>query len=167
MTPGDDTPPIEWRLHLAASPATVHRMLATDDGRARFWAESAVERDGAITFAFSDGQTWRGTILADEPPHRFAVVYFGGSTTTFVLADDGAGGTDLRLTDAGVAPADRLETTAGWVSVRGTPWVRPQGRRRLRRRPPQPRPDPHLGAGLRGQLIVRPSSRRPRGIRSQ
>jgi uncharacterized protein YndB with AHSA1/START domain len=117
MTHGDDTPPIEWRLRLAASPATIHRMLATDDGRTRFWAESAVERDGAITFVFPDGQTWRGAILANEPPHRFAVVYFGGSTTTFELSDDGAGGTDLRLTDTGVAPADRLETTAGWVSV--------------------------------------------------
>jgi hypothetical protein len=37
--------------------------------------------------------------------------------TTFDLADDGAGGTDLTLTDAGVREADYAETHAGWVSV--------------------------------------------------
>jgi hypothetical protein len=45
------------------------------------------------------------------------VRYFGGSTTTFELAADGAGGTDLALTDAGVLDADRPEVIAGWVSV--------------------------------------------------
>jgi hypothetical protein len=27
---------IRWRLHLAARPTAVHRMLASDEGRARF-----------------------------------------------------------------------------------------------------------------------------------
>ena len=92
------------------------QMLNTDAGRARFWAESAIERDGAIEFVFPNGAVWRGEILAREP-NRFAVRYYGGSTTTFELSDDGAGGTDLRLTDAGVPEADRAEVIAGWVSV--------------------------------------------------
>ena len=46
----------------------------------------------------------------------FAVEYFG-SVTTFELTQDGRGGTDLTLTAAGVPPADRVEMTAGWVSV--------------------------------------------------
>lgn len=108
---------IRWRLHLRASPASVYALLATDAGRARFWAEAAVERDGAIDFLFPGGQTWRGRILAPTPPERFSVEYFGGSRTTFALAGDGAGGTDLTLTDAGVPEADRAEVTAGWVSV--------------------------------------------------
>lgn len=108
---------IRWRLHLQTPPAGVYALLATDDGRARFWAESAVGRDGAIDFRFPGGQTWRGRILAQAPPHRFSVEYYGGSRTTFELADDGAGGTDLTLTDAGVPEADRAEVTAGWVSV--------------------------------------------------
>lgn len=108
---------ITWRLHLRAAPAAVYDLIATDAGRARFWAESAVERDGAIAFTFPDGLTWRGAILACEPGRRFQVVYYGGSITTFALADDGAGGTDLTLTDAGVPADDRAEVIAGWVSV--------------------------------------------------
>lgn len=108
---------IRWRLHLQAPPARVYALLATDDGRARFWAESAAERDGAIDFRFPGGQTWRGRILEQAPPRRFVVEYYGGSRTTFELADDGAGGTDLALTDAGVPAEDRAEVTAGWVSV--------------------------------------------------
>jgi uncharacterized protein YndB with AHSA1/START domain len=108
---------ITWRLHLRAAPQIVYAMLATDAGRARFWAEEAVEHDGAIEFVFPAGQRWRGTILEREPPHRFAVVYYGGSTTTFTLNDDGTGGTDLTLMDVGVPAADRAEVVAGWVSV--------------------------------------------------
>ncbi|HEX6386857.1 MAG TPA: SRPBCC domain-containing protein, partial [Anaerolineae bacterium] len=66
---------------------------------------------------FPDGQRWSGRILEQQPPRRFVVEYFGGSMTTFELADDGAGGTDLTLSDAGVPAADRAEVTAGWVSV--------------------------------------------------
>lgn len=108
---------IRWRLHLQAPPERVYALLATAAGRARFWAEAASEHAGAIDFVFPDGQTWRGRILADQPPHRFSVEYYGGSRTTFELAADGAGGTDLTLTDAEVPEADRAEVTAGWVSV--------------------------------------------------
>jgi uncharacterized protein YndB with AHSA1/START domain len=112
-----DSTTITWRLHLRSAPAAVYELLATDAGRARFWAESAVERDGAIEFIFPGGQRWRGAILERRPPQRFAVVYYGGSSTTFELADDGAGGTELTLTDVGVPEADRPEVVAGWVSV--------------------------------------------------
>jgi uncharacterized protein YndB with AHSA1/START domain len=109
--------PITWRLHLRAPPPAVYELLATDAGRARFWAESAVEQQGSIAFVFPGGQRWVGAILVREPPHRFALIYYGGSTTSFTLADDGAGGTELLLTDSGVPAADRAEVTAGWVSV--------------------------------------------------
>jgi len=112
-----DPEAIVWRLHLRAGPDAVYELLATDAGRARFWAEEAVERDGAIDFVFPGGLRWRGEILAREPGRLFSVVYYGGSRATFTLADDGAGGTDLTLSDAGVPPADRAEVTAGWVSV--------------------------------------------------
>jgi uncharacterized protein YndB with AHSA1/START domain len=112
-----DSNSITWRLHLRSAPAAVYELLATDAGRARFWAESAVERDGAIEFVFPAGQRWRGTILERRPPQHFAVVYYGGSTATFVLQDDCEGGTELTLTDAGVPEADRAEVIAGWASV--------------------------------------------------
>lgn len=108
---------IEWRLHLAVPPSKVYAMLATDEGRARFWAESAVETDGAIDFRFPNGLTWRGKVIENTPPRRFAVEYFGGSVATFELNEDGANGTDLTLTDAGVSEDDKTEVIAGWVSV--------------------------------------------------
>ena len=36
---------ITWRLHLRATPQIVYAMLATDAGRARVWAEEAVEHN--------------------------------------------------------------------------------------------------------------------------
>ena len=112
-----DPAAIHWRLHLRSAPDDVYRMLSTDEGRARFWAESAVEMDGEIDFRFPTGQTWRGKVIEKSPPHRFVVEYYGGSLTTFELSDDGAGGTDLMLTDAGVPAADRIEVIGWWVSV--------------------------------------------------
>jgi len=32
---------IRWRLHLKSPPHIVYPIVATDEGRARFWAESA------------------------------------------------------------------------------------------------------------------------------
>ena len=108
---------IKWRLHLRSPIEHVYAALATDDGRASFWAETAVARDGVIHFVFPDGQTWDGAILRAEPPHTFSVHYFGGSTATFTLSADEQGNTELTLTDAGVSAAYRAEVIAGWVSV--------------------------------------------------
>jgi uncharacterized protein YndB with AHSA1/START domain len=106
-----------WRLCLSAPPDAVYRFLATDNGRARFWAESAVETAGVIAFNFPNGQTASLRILEQAPPHRFVVEYLEGGIVTFELVDDGRGGTDLALTDSGVAEQWYAETLAGWVSV--------------------------------------------------
>ena len=108
---------IRWRVHLASPPEAVWELLATDGGRARFWAESAIERDGAIEFEFVNGVTWRGAVLVEERPRMFAVEYFGGSRATFELEPDGRRGTDLTLTETGVAEEWEEENRAGWVTV--------------------------------------------------
>ena len=36
---------IAWKLHLSSPPRQVYQVLATNEGRARFWTESAVESD--------------------------------------------------------------------------------------------------------------------------
>ena len=115
--PTSASTPITWRLHLHAPPAQVYALLATDLGRARFWAERTEEREGAVHFIFPNGYEWAGRILAADPPRRFVIDYIGHSTAAFELAGDGAGGTDLTLTDSGVPPEDHAEVTAGWVSV--------------------------------------------------
>ena len=108
---------IRWRLHLASPPEAVWELLATDDGRARFWAESAVERDGFIEFEFVNGTRWRGAVLAARSPRVFAVEYFGGSRATFELEPDGADGTDLTLVESGVPDEWEAENRCGWISV--------------------------------------------------
>ena len=108
---------IQWKLHLNSSPEAVYQTVSTDDGRASFWAESAVEKNGIIYFVFPNHTEWKGEILEEVPSHRFQVEYFGSSITTFDLKSDGVGGTDLTLTDQGVPQEDRTEVIAGWVSV--------------------------------------------------
>ena len=109
--------PITWRLHLYATPEQVYDLLASNDGRAQFWAESAMELDKHVHYVFPDGQIWRGKILDAQPGKLFQVEYYGGSKVTFRLSSDGKAGTLLELTDEGVPEADRVEVIAGWVSV--------------------------------------------------
>ena len=119
MSRGDAQPPIIWRLHLRSAPEAVFALLATDAGREKFWAEhSRASADGAgIELEFPNGQRLTCRVLANEPPRRFAVEYFGGSRAEFHLAGDGLGGTDLTLTETGVSAVEWSENHAGWVSV--------------------------------------------------
>jgi len=112
----DDPHLIRWRLHLDSSPVAIYEFLTTNEGRARFWAESAVEEEGHINFRFPNGLEWRAKILQQQPPTHFSLNYFD-STSSFELNEDGAGGTDLVLIDDGVPLEYREEIIAGWVSV--------------------------------------------------
>ncbi|MGZ8783056.1 MAG: hypothetical protein ACXWZB_06115 [Gaiellaceae bacterium] len=102
---------IVWRLHLSSTPADVHALLATDAGRVRFWAESALQRGDTIEFAFPDGSRFEARVRASDPPSLLELDYFGGPAR-FELADDGAGGTDLTLRHDDSHP----DTRPGWVS---------------------------------------------------
>ena len=116
MTFQADPDRIVWRLHLESPPDEVYEILDSDDGRAGFWSESAVEVDGNIHFEFINGVTYDGRILERVYPKRWAVEYFG-SAVEFLLESDGGGGTDLTLIDAGVPGEHRNEVTAGWLNV--------------------------------------------------
>jgi uncharacterized protein YndB with AHSA1/START domain len=108
---------IDWRVHLASPPDRVFDALATDSGRASFWAESAARRGDQIEWRFPGGHGYRGPILAEDRPRTFTVSYYGDTRTTFTLSPDGQGGTDVRLADDGVAEADHMDVLPGWVSV--------------------------------------------------
>ena len=112
----DDPSLIRWRLRLKSPPAAIYKFLATNEGRARFWAESAVEEDGHILFRFPNGLDWRAKIIKQQPPTCFSLNYFD-STTSFELNENSVGGTELTLTDDGVLLEYREEIIAGWVSV--------------------------------------------------
>ncbi len=108
--------PIRWRMHIPASPEEVFAALDSDEGRASFWAESAVESDGHIHFRFVNGYACRGRVLERRPPHRLSIEYIGGPVR-FELTADGRGGTDLLLTHAGIGPEEWNEVHAGWLNV--------------------------------------------------
>lgn len=106
---------IRWKVHIARPPEAVFDAIASDAGRARFWAESADERDGAIHFVFVNGVRHRARLLHSQPPTEWSIEYFGGRCT-FRLDPDGRGGTDLTLTHD-VAPDEFAEVSAGWLNV--------------------------------------------------
>lgn len=108
--------PIRWRMHIPAAPERVFAALASDEGRASFWAESAVEHDGQIEFRFIDGQTCSSRVLEQQPPRLLVLDYMGGPVR-FELSSDGAGGTDLLLTHEGVGADEWNEVHAGWLNV--------------------------------------------------
>ena len=107
---------VRWKMHIEAGPAAVFAALDSDDGRAAFWAESAVERGGHIEFEFINGYSCRSRIVERRSPGLFVLDYMGG-TARFELSDDGKGGTDLALTHKNIGPADWDETHAGWLNV--------------------------------------------------
>jgi uncharacterized protein YndB with AHSA1/START domain len=117
MTFQPDVNVIRCRLHLAAPVADVYRFIATNEGRARFWAETAVASGRVIHFVFPNGQRHQGRILESVPDSRFSIEYLGGSIVTLTLEQARSGGTDLTLTDQGVYEEERYEVIAGWVSV--------------------------------------------------
>lgn len=107
---------ITWSVHLDAPPEEAYEFLTTDAGRERFWAESTTASDGMIAFRFPSGTTYHSEVIADEPPDRFILEYFG-APATFELSEDGHGGTRLTLTHREVAEPAPCEMHAGWVSV--------------------------------------------------
>lgn len=108
--------PIRWRMHLPLPPERVYAALDSDDGRAAFWAESAIERNRAIQFRFINGYACTSPILERRRPALWAIRYFGGEAR-FELTPDAAGGTDLLLTHTGIPPEEWYEVHAGWLNV--------------------------------------------------
>ena len=107
---------IRWKMHFASPPEKVFDAVATDTGRASYWAESAPESDGRITFKILNYEPSSGRVLRRERPREFALEYFG-TIVEFTLESDGRGGTDLSLLATQVNESIRMEMVAGWVSV--------------------------------------------------
>ena len=107
---------ITWKLHLKSSTKSVFDFLSTTEGRAKFWAEKAEERNGIIHFMFPNGMTYEGKILESIPNQSYSLDYFE-SLVRFDLEALDDGGTDLVLTNENVPEDEFDEVHAGWVSV--------------------------------------------------
>ena len=91
-------------------------MLATDAGRERFWVERSATDGDAIALTFANGERTVAKLIAREESRRLVFEYFG-TRVEFTLAPDGAGGTDLTLTNTDVPDDDYLEMLPGWLNV--------------------------------------------------
>lgn len=107
---------IFWRLHCASPPEKIYELWSTNAGRASFWAEESGSSPSGFVLRFIEGTMESCAVLAAEPPRRFAFTYFG-SQVLVELAPDGKGGTDLSLSNRGVAQAEYEEVHAGWLNV--------------------------------------------------
>lgn len=107
---------IRWKVHFRSSPEKVFNALATDSGRASFWAEAAPESNGLVTFHILNYPPFTGRILERRKPAIFRIEYYG-TVVEFLLSSDGRDGTDLSLTATQVDESIRVEMIAGWVSV--------------------------------------------------
>jgi uncharacterized protein YndB with AHSA1/START domain len=67
---------IRWRLHLRSRPEKVYEMLATDAGRAKFWAESTEENGDELVFhLLNEPGRIDGKILERVPGRRIKFEY--------------------------------------------------------------------------------------------
>jgi hypothetical protein len=103
-------------MHIPAPPDEVYAVIDSDEGRARFWAESAIERHGIIEFVFINGIRLDSRVIDRRGPSLFVIDYISGPAR-FELAPDGKGGTDLLLTHEGIADDEWNEVHAGWLNV--------------------------------------------------
>jgi uncharacterized protein YndB with AHSA1/START domain len=87
---------IRWKMHFRSPPEKVFDALATDTGRASYWAESAPELGGVITFHILNYEPFSGRVLSKKKPSLFKLEYFG-TRVEFSLNSDNTGGTDLLL----------------------------------------------------------------------
>lgn len=107
---------IVWKIHLKSSPEIVFDFLSTTSGREKFWAEKAPEVNGIIHFSFPNGESYESQILKSKTNTEFQLDYFN-SMVKFSLEPTKTNGTDLTLTNEGVAEDEYLEVHSGWVSV--------------------------------------------------
>ncbi len=107
---------VEWRLSLNSSPKQTYDFLNSSDGRARFWAESAKEENGAILFEFINSWKYKSKILERIPNQLFRIDYFN-SEVSFHIDVTPKGGSDLRLLNTNISDEEYLEVLPGWVSV--------------------------------------------------
>lgn len=118
MTSVDWTTGVRWKLHLASPPEQVYAMFATDRGRAKFWSESSLEKEGIMELYFMNGEQLACSILEKMPPNRFSFHYFAKTTVVVEFRQDEDGGTDLTLSETGFPNQEHRNLhESGWISV--------------------------------------------------
>jgi hypothetical protein len=100
---------VERKVFCASGPSDVYRAVSTSLGRERFWAGSAPESGGVISFVLADGRADECSIEQAVPDERYQLRYFG-RTLTFTFSAGEAGGTDLTLSSDD--PADCAEVVS-------------------------------------------------------
>ncbi|MGF1635708.1 MAG: SRPBCC domain-containing protein [Cyclobacteriaceae bacterium] len=107
---------VSWKIHTKTNPEGIFKLLTTDEGRCKYWAETSVEIDGEIDFSFYGGLKTSCRVLDTTPFSRFAIKYFNTLVTIF-LEESPEGGTELTLICEDIPEENYSEMYADWVSV--------------------------------------------------
>jgi hypothetical protein len=106
---------IEWKIHCVSPPDKIFQLLNSNEGRKKFWAESAEEINGEIHFLFPNGETYISKIILRIPNSEFSIIYFN-TLVTFHFSNCNNFGTDITLINE-VPFNDYDDINPGWVSV--------------------------------------------------
>jgi len=106
---------ITWRCRFRSSPSQVFDLLATDEGRRRYWCLQSTQHGSALRMVFATGRVETAELLACRAPTELVLRYFGSVVTIRLQA--ATGGTDLTLVDDGVDAHEGNEVHAGWLNV--------------------------------------------------
>ncbi|MFZ1023880.1 MAG: SRPBCC domain-containing protein [Thermoplasmata archaeon] len=108
---------IRWRLHLRSPPEKVYDVVASDEGRSRFWVQRTQEKGDSILWTFGPGFEASMKVYERSRPRRFAFEFLDDSKVVFDIEPDGKGGTALTMTNSGLPMKDILDMTPGWVGI--------------------------------------------------
>jgi uncharacterized protein YndB with AHSA1/START domain len=108
---------IRWRVHLRSPPEKVYDVVATDEGRRRFWVLKTEEKGDNILWSFGPGFEGLMKVYERSRPRRFSFEFFDESKVVFDIEPDGSGGTDLTMTNSGLPEKDIPDMIPGWVGI--------------------------------------------------
>ena len=107
---------IYWNVKIKASPSKVYEMLNTAEGRSKFWAESASEKEECVYFKFPNNQEYVSRIINRVKNKEWTIDYFN-SLVNFTLESPDKEYTILKMVNRDVPKFEIEEVNAGWVSV--------------------------------------------------
>jgi hypothetical protein len=140
------TPIITWKIHLRSAPEAVYRMLATKEGRSRFWADAAEEEQGVIHFRFSNGQQLEAPRAGEDAPGTLSAELLRRQRRDLRAAGGREGRYGPHAERTRCPTQEYEQNRAGWVSV----LLMLKAAVDFSDRSAQPRSSAYLGAGLCG-----------------
>lgn len=103
------------KVYCKCNAAKLYSIFNSNEGRASFWAESAIEENGIIHFSFPNGQCYNAVLLNKIPGKQISLLYFDTVLTINLYPEQV--GAIVEVVNENVPDDEYAEMKAGWVSV--------------------------------------------------